>query len=215
MTFKMICLFGFLLTFIGCAPISETILSPGSEIELQACYAIFPTGPWESVHKIEATFRRGGSFTLLGVTKGNPSEQNLESVLLTPEGFILFEAEYKKNGMTVRKSVPPFDSPAFAKGLMEDVTFLFLSPGTDPITWGRKGDGMLICNWEGPNGINTEITGSVGNGWKILRRNKEKKIIKEVTLDGPFINGLATRIEIRAFTPLSYKIRMTLLQTPS
>ncbi len=206
-----ICLLGFLILCIGCVPKSRTTLSPGSPEDLPGCHAIFPAEPWESVHKIEATFG-GGSSSLIGITKGEPSERRLQSVLLTPEGFILFDAERRVNGISVRRAVAPFDSPAFARGLIEDVSFLFLPPPAKPTTWGKETDGTMICKWEDPDNSHTEITGSMDNGWRILRRDKYGEVTKEVVLNGPFLNGLASRMEFRTFKPAPYKLRMTLIQ---
>jgi hypothetical protein len=206
-----ICLLGFFILSIGCVPKSKTTLSPGSPENLPGCYAIFPSEPWESVHRIEATMR-GGSSSLVGVTKGEPSERKLQSVLLSPEGFILFDAVRTDNGIVVRKAVAPFDSPAFARGLMEDVTFLFLPPDAKPINWGKETDGTMICKWEGPDNSHMEITGSMDSGWRILRRNKYGEVTKEVVLNGPFLNGVASFMEFRAFKPAPYRLRMTLIQ---
>jgi hypothetical protein len=207
-----ICLLGFLILSAGCVPISKTTLIPGSPEDLPGCYAIFPAEPWESVHKLEATIRGGGSSSLLGVTKGDPSERRFESLLLTPEGFILFDAELREGRIVVRRAVAPFDSPAFAGGLMEDVTLLFLPPQVKPTTWGKETDGKMICNWEGPDDSDTEITGSMDSGWRISRRDKKGRVIKEVVLNGPFVNGLASHVELRASRPASYRLRMTLVQ---
>jgi hypothetical protein len=204
-------LLGFLILSIGCAPKSKTTLSPGLPEELPGCYVIFPAGPWESVHEIEATFG-GGSSSLIGVTKGEPSERRLQNVLLTPEGFVLFEAERWIKGILVRRAVAPFDSPAFASGLMEDVAFLFLPPMTKPTIWGKETDGTMICQWEEPDNPHTEITGSMDRSWRILRRDKYGGVIKEAVLSGPFLNGLAFRIELRASKPAPYRLRMTLIQ---
>jgi len=206
-------LLGFLILSTACTPpLSRKTLRPGSPEDLPGCYAIFPSEPWESVHKIEATFRGGGSFSLLGVTKGEPSERRLQSLLLTPEGFILFDAELRDGEMAVRKAVPPFDSPAFAGGLMEDVSLLFLPPQEKPGGWGKETDGTMICNWEGPDDSDTEIKGSMERGWRILRRDKYKEVIKEVALNGPFVNGLASHVELHASEPAPYTLRMTLVQ---
>jgi len=166
-----ICFLGFFILSIGCAPISRKTLGPGSPEDLPGCYALFPAESWESVHRIEATIR-GGSSSLLGVTKGDPSERRFESLLLTPEGFILFDAELREGRIVVRRAVAPFDSPAFAGGLMEDVTLLFLPPQVKPTTWGKETDGTMICRWEGSGDSRIEITGSMDSGWRILRRDK-------------------------------------------
>jgi hypothetical protein len=206
-----ICLLGFLILSIGCVPKSKTALSPGLMEDLPGCYAPFPAEPWESVHRIEVSIR-GGSSSLLGVTKGEPSERRLQSLLLSPEGFILFDAELRKSGIAVRKAVAPFDSSAFASGLMQDVTLLFLPPKAKPITWGKEADGTMICKWEEPDNSHTEITGSMDSGWRILRRDEYGGVTKEVVLNGPFLNGLASRMELRAFKPASYRLSMTLIQ---
>jgi len=206
-----ICLLGFFILSSGCASLPKRTVEPGSPNDLPGCYAFSPTGPWESVHRIEATIR-GGSSSLLGVTKGEPSEHRLRSVLLTPEGFILFDAEVRESEIAVQKAVAPFDSPAFARGLMEDVSLLFLSPQAKPIAWEKEADGTMVCKWEDPGDSRTEVTGSMTSGWRILRRDKKGRLIKEVVLTGPFVNGLASRVELRAFKPASYRLRMTLIQ---
>jgi len=204
-------LLGFLILFIGCVLRPETRSTLRSPGDLPGCYAIFPVKPWESVHKIEATIG-GGSSSLIGVTKGEPSEHRLQSVLLSPEGFILFDAELSGGGMAVRKALDPFHSPAFARGLMEDVSLLFFPPQVKPTAWGKETDGTMICVWEGPDESHTEISGSMESGWKILRRNKQGKIIKKAVLHGPFVSGLASRVELWSFKPASYRLRMTLIQ---
>ncbi len=207
-----VCLLGFLVLFVGCVSPPKKTLVPGSPDDLPGCYAIFPGEPWESVHRIEATIRRGSS-SLLGVTKGEPSERRLESLLLTAEGFILFDAELSEAGIAVRKAVAPFDSPAFARGLMEDVSLLFLPPQGKPTAWATETDGTMICNWENHDDSHTEISGSMDSGWRILHQNKRGKVVKEIALNGPFTKGLASRVELRAFKPAPYTLRMTLVQT--
>ena len=204
-------LLGLFILSIGCVPKPKTTLIPGSPEDLPGCYAIFPAEPWESVHRIEATIR-GGSSSLLGVTKGEPSERTLQSLLLSPEGFVLFDAERREDGVTIRKAVPPFDSPAFASGLAEDVTLLFLPPKAKPTTWGKETDGTMICKWESPDNSQIEIMGSMDTSWRIQRRDKYGEVTKEIVLSGPFLNGLASRIEYRGFRPVPYTLRMTLIQ---
>jgi hypothetical protein len=202
-----------ILTFsMGCAPLTEKSMSPGSPDDLSFCYAIFPAGPWESVHKIEATIQGKGFSPLLGVTRGDPTEGRLYSFVLTPEGFILFEAELRQGKIETLRAVAPFDSPDFTRGLMEDVTLLFLAPPGRPASWGKREDGSRTCLWENPDGSRTQIEGSMELGWRILRHNDRGDVIREVSLNGPFIHGLASHLELRAFKPASYTLRMTLFR---
>jgi len=206
-------LLGFLTVSIGCVSSLNKTLDPGSPDDLPGCYAVFPREPWESVHRIEATIQGGGSSSLLGVTKGEPFKRRLQSLLLSPEGFILFDAELSEDGLAVRKAVAPFDSPAFAKGLMEDVSLLFLPPQIEPAGWRKEMDGTMVCEWQSAGDSHTDITGSMDGGWRILRRNKKGKVIKELVLNGLFVNGLASRVELCAFEPPRYRLRMTLIET--
>ena len=205
-------LLGSLLLFLGCVPMTKTTLGPGSPEDLTACTNIFPVGPWESVHKIEAVITGGVSSSLLGVTRGDPDKRRLHNLLLTPEGFILFEGLLGEDGMAIQKAVPPFDSPVFAGGLMEDVKTLFLPPPGKPERWGRTADGTRICVWEGPDGFRMEVRGSKDQDRQILLRDNLGEVIKEVSLKGPFVNGLASHMELRASKPVPYKLKMTLLQ---
>lgn len=203
---------GFLLFSAGCVPPARTALSLGSSEDLLGCLTIFPSGPWESAHKIEALFRGGNSFTLLGVTRGDPSEHRLFSHLLTPEGFTLFDGELRGGEIIVRKAVPPFDAPAFAKGMMEDVAFLFFAPLGSPASWGKDQDGSRVCRWVDPDGFQTEIRETPDQGWRILRRDNQDQAAKKVSLTGPFVQGLASHLELEVLNPVSYKLKMNLLQ---
>jgi hypothetical protein len=129
--------------------------------------------------------------------------------LLTPEGFILFEAEQIKDTISVLKSMPPFDSPAFAKGLMEDVSLLFSPPQGRPSKWGKRADGALLCQWERPDGSRREITLSTVP--KISLRDRHGDLAKEALLIAPFVKGLASQMELLAFKPAPYRLKMTLL----
>jgi hypothetical protein len=204
---------GFILLAMGCVPQINIPLRPGTAEELQNCLAIFPPGPWESVHKIEAVLGGGASATLLGITRGDPAEGSLQTLLLTPEGFTLFEGEFRGGEIIVNKAVPPFDSPAFAKGLMEDVTLLFLAPQIRPKIWDQEADGARVCIWEGPDGFRTEVQQLPDQGWRIQRRDDQGQLTREAALKGTLVQGLAANLELRVLKPVSYKLKMTLFQS--
>lgn len=203
------CLFGVLMLCTGCVPIPETDLLPGAPGDLQGCFAMFPAGPWECIHKIEAVISEGVSSSLLGVTKGDPAGRNLHTVLLSPEGFILFEAEQREDTRSVLKAVAPFDSPAFARGLMEDVNLLFFPPEGWPSKWGKRADGAILCQWKSPDGSRREITFSTVR--KISLWDSHGDLVKEALLLAPFVQGLASQMELQAYKPAPYRLMMTLL----
>ena len=194
----------------GCLTAPETPLLPGAPEDLDRCVALFPSEPWECVHTIEADIQGGMSSSLLGITKGDPAGRKLHTVLLTPEGFILFEAEQHGDTISVLKAVAPFESPAFARGLMEDVNFLFLAPQARTPTWGRTADGAVLCRWESPDGSRKEIRCSAGV--KITLWDRSGDLAKEALLTPPFVKGLASQMELRAHKPAPYKLKMTLLR---
>jgi hypothetical protein len=150
------------------------------------------------------------SSSLLGITKGDPAGRKLNTVLLAPEGFILFEAEQREDKISVSRAVPPFDSQAFAGGLMEDVSFLFFAPEAMPSKWGRTEDGALFCRWESPDGSRKVIhcSGVV----KITLLDRRGDPVKEALLTGPFVKEQASQIELRVYKPAPYRLKMTLLR---
>ncbi len=203
---------GFLISVSGCASLTEPVLNPGLREDLFGCYTPFPAKSWKAVHQIEAVIQERISSALIGITEGEPSEQKIHSLLLTPEGFVLFEAELREGALSVSKAMPPFDSPAFARGLIEDVALLFLAPQPLPSGWKRGEDGTWTCRWGRPGEARTEVHGSMEQGWKILRRNDQGVLTREVFLNGPFVRGVASHMDLRAFGPAGYKLKMNLLQ---
>jgi hypothetical protein len=207
---RMPSLFAALLLCTGCLTAPETPLLPGAPEDLDRCVALFPSEPWECVHTIEAVIQGGMSSSLLGITKGDPAGRRLHTVLLTAEGFILFEAEQHGETTSVLKAVAPFDSPAFARGLMEDVNLLFLPPQGGASKWGTTADGAVLCQWERPAGYREDI--SLSSVMRISLLDGHGDLIKEALLTGPFVKGLASRMELSAHKPAPYKLKMTLLQ---
>lgn len=199
-----------LLLCAGCLTVPETPLLPGAPEDLERCVALFPSGPWVSIHKIEAAINGGLSSSLIGITKGDPAGRKLHTVLLTPEGFVLFEAEGNGDTISVLKALSPFDSPAFAKGLMEDVDLLFLPPEGGASKWGRTADGAVLCQWKRSDGYREDI--SLSAAVKILLLDGQGDLVKEARFMGPFVKGLASRMELNARKPAPYTLKMTLLQ---
>jgi hypothetical protein len=194
----------------GCNSKLTPIISPADDFA--DCLAVFPESPWEAVHGIEAELRAGGSYSLIGVTKGDPVERNLHSALLTPEGFVLFEAERSGDRLDIIRALPPFDSFAFAKGLIGDVELIFLAPRGRPSESGMARDGSFVCCWIGPFGQIKEIIRVRRDRWKISLLNDQGLVIREVWVRKQPNEELASQIELRALGVNGYRLKIFLLQ---
>jgi hypothetical protein len=165
------------------------------------------------VHGIEAKLGVGGSYALIGLTKGDPVQRNLHSALLTPEGFVLFEAERREGRITIIKALPPFDSSAFAKGLIEDVDLIFLAPGGRLSESGMIADGSFVCRWTEPSGQVKEIIRAKGDRWKISLWNDQGRVVRQVWVRKRPTENLASQVELRAPGVNGYRLKMVLLQS--
>jgi hypothetical protein len=205
-----------MLTFIfapGCGVHSKLTPIVSHVDDIEDCLAVFPESPWEAVHGIEAELSVGGSYSLIGVTKGDPVERNLHSVLLTPEGFVLFEAERSGGRLDIIKALSPFNSFAFAKGLIGDVELIFLVPRGRPSESGMARDGSFVCCWTEPFGQIKEIVRVERDRWKISVFNDQGLMMREVWVRKQPNEKLASQIELCASGVNGYRLKIFLLQS--
>ena len=115
-------------------PLSSIII-PGSE---SRCAAPFVTENWQFIHSVEAALAGGGAVSVIGVTNVYPEGRVAHCVIMTVEGFVLFDAVYDQE-VRVERGIPPFDSKAFAEGLMRDIALVFFKPsGSWPVQRFRR-----------------------------------------------------------------------------
>jgi hypothetical protein len=176
------------------------------------CLAVFPDHPWEAVHRIDAKLGLQGSYSCIGLTKGDPAERNVRCALLSAEGFVLFEAEQHEDRITIIKALPPFDSIDFAKGLIEDVDLIFFAPQGQPSDFGRIADGALVCRWVEPSGLMKEVMRVNSDLWKISLWNDQRKVKREVWLTKLPTEKIASQIELHASEVQDYTLKMVLVE---
>lgn len=209
----LLCLLLVLIFGPACAPNSKQTRITSPVNESTDCVAVFPQRPWEAVHRIEAKLRLGGSYSLLGVTKGDPVQRNLHSALLTPEGLVLFEAERGKGRLSIIRALPPFDSSAFAKGLIEDVELIFFAPTGRLLESGMAADGSFVCRWIEPFGQVKEIIRAKEDRWKISLWNGQGLLMRQVWVRRQPTENLASQVELRASGVNGYRLKMVLIQS--
>ena len=120
--------------------------SEESAIRLQ-CKELFPDGKWQFVHSIEADMAGGRQTTMIGVTSISSADLTIHCVMMTIEGLVLFDGVFDGQKVIINRGVPPFDTPSFAKGMIDDIRLIFFHPRTPAINTGSLEDGALICRF--------------------------------------------------------------------
>jgi len=203
-----------LLGLTGCAaphPLPELIAGAGED---RWCEAVFPQGRWEFVHTIDFSMADGSGTTVLGVT--SLAGEEIACALMTVEGFTLFEAVYRrKEGLEVRRAVPPFDNPAFAAGLMADVRTIFYAPFPAKVQYGRAAGQSPTCRYAGVDGRITDILPARDGCWQIRTYGADQGLIRSVAGRSCRKEGeslIPGYLELKGFGPMSYTLKMTLIQ---
>ncbi|GBE11968.1 hypothetical protein BMS3Bbin14_02201 [bacterium BMS3Bbin14] len=177
----------------------------------KVCESVYPEGRWQFVHSVEFTMADGAGSTVIGVTVLDGNE--ISCALMTIEGFTLFEARYTGR-LKVIRAVPPFDKPAFAAGLMNDVRAIFVRPAGKDVRYGRLRENPHCCRIIAADGRVTDIMPSANGCWRINTYNNE--LIKTRTIvarscrtaDAYRIPG---ELELTVPGPAGYTLKMTLL----
>jgi hypothetical protein len=203
-----------LLGLTGCAaqPPSLPALTHEAGGNL-GCAVVFPQGRWEFVHTIEFSMADGSGATVLGVT--SLAKDEIACALMTVEGFTLFEAvDREKGGLEVRRAVPPFDKPAFAAGLMEDVRTIFRAPSFAKVQYGRAAGTIPICRYTGVEGRITDILPAMAGCWQIRTYGADQALSRSVAGRSCRKEGeslIPEHLELKGFGHTNYTLKMTLI----
>lgn len=177
------------------------------------CDAVFPKGKWQFVHAIEFTMADGHRGNALGVSVIDGPL--LDCVIMTLEGFVLFEARFD-NELTIKKAIPPFDGKGFANGLLADIRLIFTPPLSLAAEHGRLGNGDTVCRYIGAQGELTDVIMQPG-GWEIDRYSSDHERTRSVqgrVLTAPQSGDLwqaPSVLELTALDGKGYHLRMKLV----
>lgn len=198
------------------APPQLPELFPPSEPVVRAdhrelCQLPFPGGQWQFVHSISFTMVNGGGTTLIGVTV--LEENELHTALMTIEGLTLFAARFS-GSLEVRRAVPPFDKPAFAAGLMNDVRAIFVGPTVPDVQYGRLGDDQACCRMIADSGQVTDVWQPDGSCWQSITYSadalKTRDIVARKCRSVEEVK-IPEELELRVPGPNGYNLMMTLM----
>ena len=186
--------------------------SPETGKALEAC-RIFPEGTWQFLHSIRAEMPGGRSFIMMGLTIMSSRLQTHRSVIMTLEGFVIFDGEYDR-GIIVHRALPPFDSPHFAGGLMQDIRLVFFEPEGPVVAFGELKDGSVVRRHQASDGSTVDVEALPDRDWRIRHYSPSQRLTRTVRAlhagGGP--SGFPATIELTACGDHSYSLVMTLVE---
>ncbi len=193
-------------------PLITDVESGHAETELRdRCESLFVDGDFQQVHGIRFLMANGRGATVVGVTVRDGDM--LKCGLMGVEGFVLFEAVLGDT-LEVQRALPPFDNPAFAAGLMDDVRTLFLQPEGDSVSCGMSDEGEQLCRYEHIGGKVTDIIVSDADTVYITMYDDEKKRVKSVVFRSfteTEIGRIPEEMELTAPGSRGYTLKVNLI----
>jgi hypothetical protein len=206
-----------LLLLASCAGLPP--VTPGGDAhrvgaeEAFAPGAVFPDGRWQLLHAIQAELPGDRTLVMLGLTVMSSTGRSCRSVLMTLEGFAVFDGEHDGR-LTVHRALPPFDSPHFAEGLMEDIRLVFFAPEGPVTAIGTLPEGGAVRRHRLPDGGTVDVELLPGAEWRIRRYDAAETLTRTVrarrgTGDQ---HGFPERLELTASGGQDYRLMMTLLE---
>ena len=207
----LLSLFGFV---ISCSSLPQ-VYPAGDATDPQpgrACRSPFPDGDWQLLHSIEATLPGGNKGFLMGLTIISSSNRTAQVVIMTLEGFVVFDALYDKQ-ITVKRAIAPFDSEVFANGLIEDINLMFFKPSGPVMASGFLKSGAAVCRYQKPDGCIVDIITQGEHRWQIKQYLPDFRLARVVkSIYSADWAGIADKIELIAHGSPGYSLVMDLVE---
>jgi len=205
--------------FLSCSSLPQVVPAGGSADPqpAQACRGPFPDGDWQLLHSIEATLPGGQKGFLMGLTVISTADRNAHCVIMTLEGFVLFDAVYDKK-ISVKRAIAPFDSEDFANGMMEDIDLIFFKPTGSVVTSGFLKNGAAVCRYQKPDGRMVDIIRRKAHNWEIRQYLTDYSLVRTVKFmsveetDIAGRKGISDKIELYADGSPGYALVMDLVE---
>jgi len=199
---------------VSCAGLPEFHKTSGPETShaSRACQGLYPVGNWQLLHTIQAELPGSQTGFLMGVTRLSSQKRSFQCVIMTLEGFVVFDALYDGT-IKVERAVAPFDNDAFSQGVMADIQLIFLKPLANDITTGTLSGGAVVCRHGLDDGSVIDVTKPGRNQWETRLYNPNHRLKRVVTLtnkESPI--GISDKIELTALGTPGYKLVLDLVE---
>ena len=211
--------FGVLLLLVAgcmvgaCARLPDLV--PAADMApLQAaglCRGPFPTQPWRAVHALHLSGPFGQRQSVMGVTVVDPHTQRIRAVVLSLEGFVLFDASRCGDPVSVLRALPPLDREGFPEGLLRDVSFLFLAPHGPPTHTGRDSAGDFVCRWRDEPEGTLDLVNTPDGGWRILQYDTRSRLRRTAEIPAAPEESLPENARLAYHGIIPYAMDLTLV----
>ena len=148
---------------------------------------------------------------MIGVTQGDSGQDTLSSVLLTPEGMTVFEAKYARGKVSVLRSLPPLDEPAFAARLFSDVRLMLRRPPGKVEATGELSDGRRVCRYRSGRAA-TDVVLEQGGGFSVNDYGEGTSPTRWLRAYAPLHKGFPRRAELHVTGLVGYTLRFSLIR---
>lgn len=210
---RIIGLLALILTLSACSSLPEIRPSapPGRADVRDRCRSPFPDGPYQLTHVIEARLPDETRSSALGIVLVDPARKMVHSVIMTVEGFVLFDARHHRT-LTVNRAVGPFAAPDFGERIMADVLLVFLPPPGRLIGAGLLDSGFPVCRYEDDDGLARDVLAGRDFAWAVHQYDGSHHLSRQVRAYSQNAAGIPERIEISRHQFPRYGLKLTLLQ---
>lgn len=208
-----------ILSIISCSRLPGLVtVDPAIIPEIQQkCSSPFIIKKWQFIHHIEVAMPDGKKGSMIGIIVISPRVKTIQCVIMTIEGFVVFDALYDKN-IVIHRSLHPFDSINFSKGLMNDLKLIFFKPNGQFLGLGMSENGKHFCRYRNNNGMTTDICTSQNGKWTIRQYNRNSQLSRTVKASMGSHQFLAnqtmipTRLELTAYGRAGYRLVIDLIE---
>jgi len=178
----------------------------------ERCLSVFPGGPFQFVHAIEAGMPDDSRVPLTGIVTLDPDRNIIHCVIMSIEGFTLFDARHERS-VTIDRAVHPFDLPKFAENMMADIRLIFFPPGGTFVAAGVFDDGFSGCRFLNPDRLAVDVILTPPQGWIIRQYDGSNRPLRQVRTHALNPEGFPVRLDLSRYTFPGYTLKMVLLQS--
>ena len=205
------------LLLVSCATLPKIyqIQQPVKNSFKKNSSSLFPKGNFQFVHTIEAVMQGGYKGTFMGVCDISSLTGSIRCIIMTIEGFVLFDAQLFNDKLTIKRGIKPFDSKAFALGLMRDIQFIFFKPIGKLLKTGISENNLPVYRYKSDTKF-TDIIIFNSQSYKTTEYNKNYNLLRSVKIEGTknekydFI--VPNKIKLKIHTTPKYTLDMNLIQ---